>query len=116
VDDNGNEVLRPNDSLIIVERSHFPFEWERNHYRLPASSFTCTHKEMDASIIADFKVLCDFVDRFAHIIRTDKDDNPVIDTNGDVVTAKRFIETKALLACSTRVEAEALLSMLELCF
>jgi hypothetical protein len=99
-----------------VECSRFPFKWVRNHYLLPASSFTLTQKEMDASIVADFKVLCDFVDGFSPIVRTDKDNNPVVDSGGNVVTTKRFIETKALLACSTRVEAEALLSMLKLCF
>jgi hypothetical protein len=65
---------------------------------------------MDPSVVADFKVLCDFVDGFVPIVRTDKDNNPVVDENGNVLTSKRFIETKALLACSTRVEAEALLS------
>jgi hypothetical protein len=35
----------------------------------------------------------------------------VVDEHGNIVTSKRFIDTKALLACSTRVEAEALLSM-----
>jgi hypothetical protein len=115
VDADGNEVFRPNGSPIIVERSRFPFKWERNHHLLPASSFTCTQKEMDANIVADFKVLCDFVDGFAPLIRTDKDNSPVVDANGNVLTTKRFIDTKALLACSTRVEAEALLSMFEFC-
>jgi hypothetical protein len=115
VDADGNEVLRPNGSPIIVERSRFPFKWERNHYLLPASSFTCTQKELDESVVADFKVLCDFVDGFAPIIRTDKNNIPVVDAHGNIVTTKRFIETKALLACSTRVEAEALLSMFEFC-
>jgi hypothetical protein len=116
VDANGNGVLRPDGSPILVERSRFPFKWVRNHYLLPASSFTLTQKEMDASIVADFKVLCDFVDGFSPIVHTDKDNNSVVDSGGNVVTTKRFIETKALLACSTRVEAEALLSMLKLCF
>jgi hypothetical protein len=110
VDADGNEVLRPNGSPIIVERSRFPFKWVRNHYLLPASSFGRTQKEMDLSVIADYKVLCDFVDGFVPIVRTDKDNNLVVDENGDVLTSNRFIETKALLACSTRVEAEALLS------
>jgi hypothetical protein len=107
VDANGNEVLHPNGSPIIVERSRFPFKWERNHYQLPASSFTLTQKEMNGNIVADFKTLCDFVDGFAPTIRTNKMNPPLIDANGNVVTIKRFIDTKALLVCSTRVEAEA---------
>jgi hypothetical protein len=114
VDADGNEVLRPDDSPILVERSRFPFKWVRNHYLLPASSFTLTQKEMDASTVADFKALCDFVDGFVPTVRTDKNNVPVLDEEGHVMTTKRFIDTKALLACSTRVEAEALLSMFEL--
>jgi hypothetical protein len=71
---------------------------------------------MDPAILADFKVLCDFVDGFTPAVRTDKEGNPVVDEQGNVLTSKRFIETKALLACSTRVEAEALLSMFVLTF
>jgi hypothetical protein len=66
---------------------------------------------MDPAILADYKVLCDFVDGFVPVVRTDKEGNPVVDEHGNIVTSKRFIDTKALLACSTRVEAEALLSM-----
>jgi hypothetical protein len=116
VDADDNAVLRPNGSRIIVERGRFPFKWEHNHYLLPASSFGRTQKEMDPSIVADFNVLCQFVDGFSPLVRTDKDNNSVIDANGNIVTAKRFIETKVLLACSIRVEAEALLSMSELSF
>jgi hypothetical protein len=55
--------------------------------------------------------MCDFVDGFVPVVRTDKEGNPVVDDQGNVFTSKRFIDTKALLACSTRAEAEALLSM-----
>jgi hypothetical protein len=68
---------------------------------------------MNINIAVDFKVLCDFVDGFAPTFRTDKNNVPVTDVVGHVVTTKRFIDTKALLACSTRVEAEALLSKFE---
>jgi hypothetical protein len=71
---------------------------------------------MDSAILEDFKRMCDFVDGFIPAVRTDKDGNPVLDEQGNVLTLKRFIETKALLACSTRVEAEALLSMFVLTF
>jgi hypothetical protein len=111
VDANGHPVLRPNGTPIIVERSRFPFKWVKNHYLLPASSFSRAQKEMDPAILADFKVLCDFVDGFVPVVRTDKEGNPVVDEHGNVITSKRFIDTKALLACSTRVEAETLLSM-----
>jgi hypothetical protein len=66
---------------------------------------------MDPAILADCKVLCDFVDEFVLVVRTDKEGNLVVDEQGNILTSKRFIETKALLACSTRVEAETLLSM-----
>jgi hypothetical protein len=109
-------VLRPNGSPIIVERSRFPFKWVRNHYLLPASSFGRTLKEMDPSVLADYKMMCDFVDGFVPIVRTDKEGNPAVDEHGNVLTSKRFINTKALLACSTRVEAETLLSTFGFCF
>jgi hypothetical protein len=34
---------------------------------------------MDPAILADFKVLCDFVDGFVPVVRTDKEGNPVVD-------------------------------------
>jgi hypothetical protein len=116
VDANGHPVLRPNGSPIIVERSRFPFKWLKNHYQLPASSFSRSLREMDSAVLEDFKRMCDFVDGFIPVVRTDKEGNPVVDEQGNVLTSKRFIETKALLACSTRVEAEALLSMFVLTF
>jgi hypothetical protein len=116
VDGDGNQVLLPNGSLIIVEQSCFPFKWVCNQYLLPASSFGRTQKEMDPSIVADYKVLCDFVDGFVPVVRTDKEGNLVVDEQGNILTSKRFIETKALLACSTRVEAETLLSTFGFCF
>jgi hypothetical protein len=111
VDANGHPVLRSNGAPIFVERSRFPFKWLKSHYLLPANSFSRTLKEMDSAILEDFRRMCDFVDGFVPVVRTDKEGNPVTDEQGNVLTSKRFIETKALLACSTRVEAEALLSM-----
>jgi hypothetical protein len=116
VDAHGHPVLRPNGTPIVVERSCFPFKWLKSHYLLPANSFSRTQREMDLAILEDFKRMCDFVDGFVPDVRTDKDGNPVVDEQGNVLTSKRFIETKALLACSTRVEAEALLSMFVLTF
>jgi hypothetical protein len=110
IDEDGNEVLRPNGSPVIVEHPRFPFKWDRKHYLLPASSFGCG-KELDGTILAPYAMLCDFVDGFAPLVRIDKDNNPVVDADGNVVTSRRFIDTKALLSCSTRVEAETLLSM-----
>jgi hypothetical protein len=111
VDANGHPVLRPNGAPIFVERSRFPFKWLKSHYLLPANSFSRTLKDMDSAILEDFRRMCDFVDGFVPVVRTDKEGNPVTDEQGNVLTSKRFIETKALLACSTRVEAESLLSM-----
>jgi hypothetical protein len=111
VDANGHPVLRPNGAPIIVERSRFPFKWLKNHYQLSASSFSRSLREMDSAVLEDFKRMCDFVDGFTPVVRTDKEGNPVMDEHGNIVTSKRFIDTKALLACSTRVEAETLLSM-----
>jgi hypothetical protein len=111
IDEDGNQVLRPDGSPVIVEHPRFPFKWDRKHYLLPASSFGCGKKELNGTILAQHDMLCDFVDGFAPLVRTDKDNNPVVDVDGNVVTSKRFIDTKALLTCSTRVEAETLLSM-----
>jgi hypothetical protein len=96
---------------VIVEHPCFPFKWDHKHYLLLASSFGCGKKELDGTILAQYATICGFVDGFAPLVRIDKDNNPVVDADGNVVTTKRFIDTKALLACSTRVEAETLLSM-----
>jgi hypothetical protein len=107
-------MLRANGEPVIVERGRFPFRWKKNHYLLPANSFSRGAKELDSATLEDYKRMCDFVEGFVPLVRTDKDGNPVIDEQGNVLTAKRLIETKALLACSTRAEAEALLSMFNL--
>jgi hypothetical protein len=116
VDANGHPVLRPDGAPIIVERSRFPFRWVKNHYLLPANSFSRTQKELDSATLEDYKRMCDFVDEFIPVVRTDKEGNPVVDDQGNVLTSRRFIDTKALLACSTRAEAETLLSMFVLTF
>jgi hypothetical protein len=114
VDASGEPMLRANGDPVIVERGRFPFRWKKNHYLLPANSFSRGVKELDSATLEDYKRMCDFVEGFVPLVRTDKDGNPVIDDQGNVLTAKRLIETKALLACSTRAEAEALLSMFNL--
>jgi hypothetical protein len=114
VDASGEPVLRPNGEPVVVERGRFPFRWKKNHYLLPANSFSRSAKEVDSATLEDYKRMCDFVDGFVPLVRTDKDGNPVTDEQGNVLTARRLIETKALLACSTRAEAEALLSMFNL--
>jgi hypothetical protein len=114
VDASGEPMLRANGEPVIVERGRFPFRWKKNHYLLPANSFSRGAKELDSATLEDYKRMCDFVEGFVPLVRTDKDGNPVIDDQGNVLTAKRLIETKALLACSTRAEAEALLSMFNL--
>jgi hypothetical protein len=111
VDENGEPVLRSNGEPVMVERARFPFRWKKHHYRLPANSFSRGKKELDSATLEDYERMCDFVDGFAPLIRTDKEGNPVMDAQGNVFISKRFIDTKALLACSTRAEAEALLSM-----
>jgi hypothetical protein len=68
VDYDGNEVLGPDGRPVIVDISRFPFKWERKHYLLPASSFGYGKKELDKSIFAEYKVLCDFVDGFAPLL------------------------------------------------
>jgi hypothetical protein len=116
VDAGGHPVLHPDGTPVIVEHNRFPFKWLKSHYLLPASSFSRSQREMDSTTLADYKRMCDFVDGFVPVVRTDKEGNPVMDEQGNVLTSKRFIETKALLACSTRVEAETLLSMFVLTF
>jgi hypothetical protein len=81
---------------------------------LPANSFSRSAKEVDSATLEDYKRMRDFVDGFVPLVRTDQDGNPVTDEQGNVLTAKRLIDTKALLACSTRAEAEALLGMFDL--
>jgi hypothetical protein len=116
VDVNGHPVLRANGAPVIVERSRFPFRWVKNQYLLPANSFSRSVKELDSAILEDYKRMCDFVDGFVPVVRTDKEGNPVVDDQGNVFTSRRFIDTKALLACLTRAEAETLLSMFVLIF
>jgi hypothetical protein len=93
VDEDGNEVLRSDGSPVIVEHSRFLFKWDRKHYLLPASSFGRGKKELDGTVLAQYTTICDFADGFAPLVRIDKDNNPVVDADGNVVTTKCFIDT-----------------------
>jgi hypothetical protein len=72
---------------------------------MPASGFVYQKKELDADTLADYQTLCDFVDGFVPWMLIDKDNNHMIGKDGQIMTAKRFIDTKSLLACSTHAEA-----------
>jgi hypothetical protein len=59
--------------------------------------------------LADLKALEDFVEEFPPSLWEDREGNPICDEEGYQLSSKKFINTKALLRCSTRAEAEDLL-------
>ncbi|GAU49340.1 hypothetical protein TSUD_88470 [Trifolium subterraneum] len=59
--------------------------------------------------LADLKALEEFVEEFPPSLWEDREGNPICDEEGYQLSSKKFINTKALLKCSTRTEAEDLL-------
>ncbi|GAU43619.1 hypothetical protein TSUD_185120 [Trifolium subterraneum] len=79
------------------------------HYAREAKSFTFKKGALSKEELADLKALEEFVEEFPPSLWEDREGNPVCDEEGYQLSSKKFINTKALLRCSTRAEAEDLL-------
>ncbi|GAU20983.1 hypothetical protein TSUD_201320 [Trifolium subterraneum] len=109
VDDEGRVQHRDDGEPIEVDCERFPFCWTKKHYAREAKSFTFRKGALSKEELADLKALEDFVEEFTPSLWTDREGNPICDEEGYQLSSKRFINTKALLRCSTRAEAEDLL-------
>ncbi|GAU25391.1 hypothetical protein TSUD_70440 [Trifolium subterraneum] len=109
VDDEGRVQHRDDGEPIEVDCERFPFCWTKRHYAREARSFTFKKGALSKEELADLKALDDFVEEFSPSLWEDREGNPICDEEGYQLSSKRFINTKALLRCSTRVEAEDLL-------
>ncbi|GAU40197.1 hypothetical protein TSUD_375050 [Trifolium subterraneum] len=86
LDDERNVVLGPDGKPIEVDCERFPFCWSTKHYAREAK------KEFPPSLWED------------------REGNPICDEEGYQLSSKKYINTKALLKCATRTEAEDVLS------
>ncbi|GAU31791.1 hypothetical protein TSUD_22370 [Trifolium subterraneum] len=109
VDDEGRVQHRDDGEPIEVDCERFPFCWSKRHYAREAKSFTFRKGALSKEELADLKALEDFVEEFPPSLWEDREGNPVCDEEGYQLSSKKFINTKALLRCSTRAEAEDLL-------
>ncbi|GAU13111.1 hypothetical protein TSUD_174110 [Trifolium subterraneum] len=109
VDDEGRVQHRDDGEPIEVDCERFPFCWTKKHYAREAKSFTFKKGALSKEELADLKALEDFVEEFSPSLWEDREGNPICDEEGYQLSSKRFINTKALLRCSTRAEAEDLL-------
>jgi hypothetical protein len=110
LDDEGRVEHRDDGEPIEVDCERFPFCWSKKHYAREAKSFTFKKGALSKEELADLKALDEFVGDFPPSLWEDREGNPVCDEEGCQLSSKKFINTKALLRCSTRAEAEDLLS------
>ncbi|GAU35486.1 hypothetical protein TSUD_384410 [Trifolium subterraneum] len=109
VDAKGRVEHRDDGEPIEVDCERFPFCWSTKHYAREAKSFTFRKGALSKEELADLKALEEFVEEFPPSLWEDREGNPICDEEGYQLSSKRFINTKALLKCSTRAEAEELL-------
>ncbi|GAU31606.1 hypothetical protein TSUD_30680 [Trifolium subterraneum] len=108
-DDDGNVVFGDDAEPIEVDCERFPFCWSTKHYSQEAKSFTFKRGALSKEESADLKLLEDFVDSFPPNLWEDREGNPICDEEGHQLSSKKFVNTKALLRCATKTEAEELL-------
>ncbi|GAU46570.1 hypothetical protein TSUD_272090 [Trifolium subterraneum] len=108
LDDEGKVVLGPDGKPIEVDCERFPFCWSTKHYAREAKSFTFKKGALSKEELADLKALEDFVEEFPPSLWEDREGNPICDEEGYQLSSKKYINTKALLKCATRTEAEDL--------
>jgi hypothetical protein len=111
LDDEGRVEHKDDGEPIEVDCERFPFCWSMKHYAREAKSFTFRKGALSKEELADLKALEEFVEEFPPSLWEDREGNPVCDEEGYQLSSKKFINTKALLKCSTRAEAEDLLRM-----
>ncbi|GAU49404.1 hypothetical protein TSUD_92500 [Trifolium subterraneum] len=108
LDDDGNVLFGDDAEPIEVDCERFPFCWSTKHYSREAKSFTFRRGALSKEERADLKVLEDFVDSFPPNLCEDREGNPICDEESVQLSSKKFVNTKALLKCTTRTEAEDL--------
>ncbi|GAU49260.1 hypothetical protein TSUD_407180 [Trifolium subterraneum] len=108
-DDERKIVLGPDGKPIEVDCERFPFCWSTKHYAREAKSFTFKKGALSKEELADLKALEDFVEEFPPSLWEDRERNPICDEEGYQLSSKKYINTKALLKCATRTEAEDIL-------
>ncbi|GAU50922.1 hypothetical protein TSUD_411190 [Trifolium subterraneum] len=108
LDDEGRVEHRDDGEPIEVDCERFPFCWSTKHYAREAKSFTSRKGALSKEELADLKALEEFVEEFPPSLWEDREGNPICDEEGYQLSSK-FINTKTLLKCSTRTEAEDLL-------
>ncbi|GAU47396.1 hypothetical protein TSUD_372850 [Trifolium subterraneum] len=111
LDDDGNVVFGDDAEPIEVDCERFPFCWSTKYYSREAKSFTFKRGALSKEESADLKLLEDFVDSFPPNLWEDREGNPICDEEGHQLSSKKFVNTKALLKCATKTEAEELLRM-----
>ncbi|GAU46914.1 hypothetical protein TSUD_402950 [Trifolium subterraneum] len=109
LDDEGRVKHRDDGEPIEVDCERFPFCWSKRHYAREAKSFTFKKGDLSKEELADLKVLEKFVEELPPSLWEDREGNPVCDEEGYQLSSKKYINTKALLKCATRVEVEDLL-------
>ncbi|GAU41769.1 hypothetical protein TSUD_13700 [Trifolium subterraneum] len=120
LDDEGRVKHRDDGEPIEVDCERFPFCWSKRHYAREAKSFTfkkgdlskeelAGKGDLSKEELADLKVLEIFVEELPPSLWEDREGNPVCEEEGYQLSSKKYINTKALLKCATRVEAEDLL-------
>ncbi|GAU19778.1 hypothetical protein TSUD_182130 [Trifolium subterraneum] len=109
LDDEGRVKHRDDREPIEVDCERFPFCWSKRHYAREAKSFTFKKGALSKEELADLTVLEKFVEELPPSLWEDREGNPVCDEEGYQLSSKKYINTKALLKCATRVEAEDLL-------
>ncbi|GAU51227.1 hypothetical protein TSUD_136240 [Trifolium subterraneum] len=109
-DDEGKVVRGPDGKPVEVDCERFPFCWSTKHYAREAKSFTFKKGALSKEELADLKALEDFVEEFPPSLWEDREGNPICDEEGYQLSSKKYINTKALLKCATRAEAEDVLS------
>ncbi|GAU39236.1 hypothetical protein TSUD_396830 [Trifolium subterraneum] len=110
LDDEGKVVFGLDGKPIEVDCERFPFCWSTKHYARETKSFTFKKGVLFKEELADLKALEDFVEEFPPSLWEDREGNPICDEEGYQLSSKKYINTKALLKCATRTEAEDVLS------
>ncbi|GAU34021.1 hypothetical protein TSUD_393670 [Trifolium subterraneum] len=109
VDNEGRVEHGDDGEPIEVDCEWFPFYWSTKHYAREAKSFTFKRGTLSKEELVELKALEDFIDGFPLSLWEDKEGNPICDEDGHQLSSRKFVNTKALLKCETKVEAENLL-------
>lgn len=91
--------------------SLFPFPWCKGHFTNCPQDYSFENRELDEQDKASHAALWRYVEGFNTAQWVTREGVPVVDENGEFVWEAHAINTKALLACKTYGEDEALLGL-----